>query len=559
MSNSNSRQQWYDRIRASSKDAVILAEMKRLGFWQDTDVPTLSETIIQRRSELQSELSRLYRQKNLYQHPEQALKAMRKQRMQKAREQRALTQRKQAELRLQRARNWYEQHQNGMVWLGEGVSAGLQDLSSDIERLQAHDLPVLHSPKMLAEAMGITLNELRFLAYQRKTSRINHYQRFQIVKKTGGLRDIAAPMPRLKRVQYWLLDNILHKLALHNAAHGFVPGRSIISNAQPHTAKALVINLDLENFFPSIRYARVKGLFKSLGYSESLATVLGLLCTEAAVDEIILDGETWFVMRGERHLPQGAPTSPMISNLLARSLDRRLQGIATKYGYAYTRYADDLSFSCEKPYTANVTRLLWAVRQTVQEEGFKLHPDKTRLMHQGRRQEVTGLVVNQHLSLERKTLRRFRALLQQIEHTGWQGKHWNGVTDPIRLQQFVWGYAHFVAMVLPDKGAQFKAQLNRIQHIHFGGVVNKKYQSAQNSKAQFRVLSAKAQAPLVSWKQAQARPLVLLETIQQPLAQTQHEPVEQAASGIIEQQSAVTEVKQAPLAGLVAWLRSLLR
>jgi retron-type reverse transcriptase len=554
------RQELYERIRSSSKDAVILAEMRRLGFWNG-DKPSEIPELIERSAELQQQLRKLYQQQAQVQDPQQALRLMRKERMAKAKAQRELTKRQHAETRHQRALAWYEQQQRGMVWLGQDVSAGLNHLSSETERLTARALPVLDTPLVLAEAMGITLNELRFLAYQRQSSKVHHYQYFQIAKKSGGMRDISAPMPRLKRAQYWILDNILQTQSLHPAAHGFVKNRSILTNAKPHVGQALVLNLDLKNFFPSISYPRVKGLFKSLGYSEALATVLALLCTQAEVDELQLDGVDWFVMRGQRHLPQGAPTSPAISNLLARSLDRRLQGIADKYGYSYTRYADDLSFSCAAENRAHLMRLLWAIKATVKDEGFTLHPDKTRIMPQGQQQEVTGLVVNDKLSIDRATLKRFRALLQQIERNGIQGKTWQGISKPRQLMRALQGYANFVAMVLPEKGSRFKAQLKAIQAQQLSELSHQKQRSGVG-KAEFRKRSAQGQAPLHPWREVQslAKPTLELTAVQQAeLKKAEKAALKQPTSTPKAHQVIPTPPTQTQTPSLWNWLKGLLR
>ena len=413
------RQQLYDKIRETSKDEYILSEMKRLGFWnKDDEKPSESEALIKRRGELHRELSELLSKQRLYSVPETALKALRKERMKASRQKREETKKKQAEERHQKALQWHEQQQTEISWLGEAVSCGLSEHECDAQQLVEKQLPIIEDHLALANAMGVNLNELRFLAYQRTTSKINHYQRFQIAKKAGGFRQISAPMPRLKRAQYWILDNLLCQFPLHDAAHGFVEGRSIITNAQPHIGKAVVINMDLQNFFPTISYRRIKGLFHKMGYSESIATILALLCSEPETQEVELDKERWFVQQGERKLPQGAPTSPAISNLICRSLDYRLQGLANKYGFTYTRYADDLTFSGDEKARGFITKLMWAVKSIVTEEGFILHPDKTRIMHKGHQQEVTGLVVNDKLSVDRKTLKRFRALLHQINTKG---------------------------------------------------------------------------------------------------------------------------------------------
>jgi retron-type reverse transcriptase len=307
--------------------------------------------------------------------------------------------------------------------------------------------------------MGVPVGQIRFLAFSRQVSRTTHYQRFYVPKKSGGERLISAPMPRLKAAQTWILTNILDLVPPHGAVHGFLPGRSIVTNATPHVGAAVVINLDLKDFFPSITYRRVKGVFRALGYSESVATILGLLCTEPQVDQVELDGETWYVATGERHLPQGSPASPAITNILCATLDRRLQGLAGKLGCSYTRYADDLTFSASGEGTKHINILKNAVKAIIESEDLALHPGKTRVMRQGSRKEVTGVVVNDKPGVDRKTLRRFRALLHQVERTGPQGKKWGHSPDLLSALE---GYANFVLMVDAEKGKKLKEQVKAI-------------------------------------------------------------------------------------------------
>jgi len=291
--------------------------------------------------------------------------------------------------------------------------------------------------------MDLSIGELRFLSYDREVSKVSHYRRFLIPKKAGGTRLISAPMPRLKAAQHWLLENILSKVAMHEAAHGFRPDHSILTNAAPHQQAKVVINLDLKDFFPNITLPRVIGLYKSLGYSPSIATIFGLLSTEPPVQDAKLDGETWHVATAVRHLPQGAPTSPTITNLLCRRLDCRLAGIAKKHNFAYTRYADDLTFSGNDREASR--KILWHVRKVIEEEGFIVHPEKVRTMGRGRRQEVTGLTVNDKPAVAREDIRAFRALLHRLETKGPEDCTWRGTTD--RILAKVDGYRSYLIMV----------------------------------------------------------------------------------------------------------------
>ncbi|MDT9339367.1 reverse transcriptase domain-containing protein [Trichodesmium erythraeum 21-75] len=143
-----------------------------------------------------------------------------------------------------------EKKENDIIYLGEGISGGLNNVEGNIFRLEIYNLPILNTAQDIANAMDITVGELRFLAFSRPTSTVSHYIRFKIPKKTGGERQISAPMPRLKNVQTWILDNILCNVPLHEAVHGFRAGHSILTNAEPHVAKDVIINFDLKNFFP---------------------------------------------------------------------------------------------------------------------------------------------------------------------------------------------------------------------------------------------------------------------------------------------------------------------
>lgn len=448
------------RIAASSKDAVVLKEMQRLGFWPDPAAPTVEAVLIQREAELMKALGDLQGELLRNRDPEAALKAMRTQRMAEAKARREATAQARELARYERALQWQERSRHTIGYLGAGVSAGLQprqEVQGSHEKLQRHGLPLLDSPQALADAMGVSVAELRFLSFHREVARTQHYRRFSLPKKTGGVRTISAPMPRLKRAQYWVLDNILAKVPCHDAAHGFLAGRSIVSNAAPHAGQGVVINLDLKDFFPSIAYPRIKGVFQALGYSEATATLLALLCSENVCDELQVDGERFFVGRKahERVLPQGAPTSPMLTNLLCRRLDRRLQGAARKLGFAYTRYADDLSFSASGDAAGLTGRLLRQVHFILKEEGFTPHPDKQRVMRAGERQEVTGIVVNQQPAVSRTQRRALRAALHRARTQGLAAATWQG--EPASKSVLV-GYAQFVQMVQARQGAALLAQ-----------------------------------------------------------------------------------------------------
>jgi hypothetical protein len=450
------RKELYERIAKGGKDEVILEEMVRLGFWPSlTQVLTDPPAEVQRRHELRQRLITLRDQAAKLRNLAALEKEMKAKRMAESRRRREETKQRRLGDRAAAKVATAEAKTRELRYLGAGVSAGLGKRESDAAALGALGLPVFHTAAELAAAMKLPLGQLRFLAFSREVSTTTHYRRFTIPKRTGGERLISAPRPKLKAAQHWILEHLLEKLQLADPAHGFRAGRSTVSNAVPHVGAAIVINIDLRDFFPTVTYRRVKGLFARLGYSEEVATVLALLCSEPEIAETELDGVVYYVQRGARRLPQGAPTSPAITNALCRRLDRRVAGWAAKRGLVYTRYADDLTVST-KDRAAPVGKLLAFLRKVVAEEGFHVHPEKVRVVRAGRRQEVTGVVVNQRPGVPRDELRRFRALLFQIEKDGPTGKKWGHGSDVLAAAL---GFASYVKMVDPAKGEALRAKV----------------------------------------------------------------------------------------------------
>lgn len=468
MSQNLSRQQIYDRIKASSKDSYILEEMKRLGFWQETSTPSLPEQLIQKEAVLQQELQDLLAKDRKYGNQEAMLREMRKKRMQEAKAKREVTRQKNEQKRQDKADHWKKLQQQQIIYLGENVSKGLHNTGCDPEKLLRFSLPVFENISDFSRQSGLSLPAIKYLAFHRRVSKKSHYHIFEIPKKSGGKRKISAPKSQLKSFQQWILDNILNKISVGEMVHGFTSKKSIVTNAEPHLDKDIIINIDLKDFFPSISYKRVKGLFSRLGYSEQLSTVFALVCTQAHTEEILLDGVKYFVHKGERFLPQGSPASPAISNIIAYKLDKRLQGLAQKLGFVYTRYADDLTFSTHDTNEQNINKLLYFVRQVINDENFTIHPDKLHIMRRKHQQKVTGIVVNEKLNVERQKLRKFRALLHNIEVNGWQNQTWG---KAFHLINAIEGYINFVNMVNPSKAMAFKEKLNTIIAKHGKPVV----------------------------------------------------------------------------------------
>lgn len=253
-------------------------------------------------------------------------------------------------------------------------------------------LPIIFDQKHLALLVGYIPDYLHRVSNSQK----HFYRFFKILKISGGYRKIEEPLPSLKEIQRWILDNILYQPQISKFAKAFIRGRSIRENARFHRKQEQVLTLDIKDFFSSIKASRVAAFFKRIGYNKAVSTMLTKLCTL------------------NNHLPQGAPTSPALSNLLSIRMDRRLSAYALKNGIRYTRYADDLTFSG----SFNPSSVIRLVRQVLFQDGLELNEDKTRLMLKHKRQEVTGIVVNKKMQAPRPLRRKLRQDIYYIDKYG---------------------------------------------------------------------------------------------------------------------------------------------
>jgi hypothetical protein len=356
---------------------------------------------------------------------------------------------------------WAAYKANHIVHLGEGVfwtdeqKPDKWDTPNSEERAAENELPVLDKPEQLAEALGVTIPQLKGMAYHRDAATSLHYVRFTIPKRDGTERPIWAPKKRLKAAQRWILHNIVERLPVHGAAQGFLVGRSILSNAQVHANAKIILKMDIKEFFPTVTVRRVKGVFRRAGYRDGTSTLLAQLCTEAPREIVTLEGKTYYVSLGPRCLPQGAPTSPAITNALCLRLDRRLAGLAAKYGWRYTRYADDMTFSlpAEHKGPPKLGAMMGCVKRIVESEGFAVNEEKTRVHRTGGRQSVTGLVVNGDgpPRAPRKLRRQLRSAIHKLK----TGKPLKEGESLARLT----GYAAYVYMTNPELGKKMLEDL----------------------------------------------------------------------------------------------------
>lgn len=332
--------------------------------------------------------------------------------------------------------------------------------------------PVLASPRDLADWLDMSLPHLDWFADERRqhgkaVDRVfRHYSYAWIPRKSGKPRLIESPRHRLKSLQRRILHDILDHLPAHDCAHGFVRGRSCRSGAEPHAGEAVVVSLDLKDFFLNTRPARVNGVFRSIGYPWPVARRLTGLCTTMTPDGVFddlpvsrrPDGVARQRFRGP-HLAQGAPTSPALANLCVWRLDCRLHGLARHMNVRYTRYADDLAFSGDEAFARRIKPFLASVETIVRDEGFMLNARKTRIMRRGDRQRVTGLVVNEHLNVPRPDFDALKATLHNCLRHGPDSQNRQGHAD---FRAHLDGRVAWVETVNPRRGLRLRRVFDAI-------------------------------------------------------------------------------------------------
>jgi RNA-directed DNA polymerase len=327
----------------------------------------------------------------------------------------------------------------------------------------------------LERAFGVTALELAWFADEHginaKTARspLHHYHHQWVPKARGGYRLLEAPKPRLRRIQRWLLDHVLAPIPPSPAAHGFVTGRSVRSFVAPHVGTRVVVRFDLQQFFTSITRARVAAMFRRVGYRAAVATTLSGLCTTATPHSVLAahprDGDlsqrffTNARLR-DRHLPQGAPTSPALSNLATFNLDRRLSALAAAHGATMTRYADDLAFSGDRSFERALRFFGPQVEAIARDEGFRINPRKTRVMPRARRQMLCGLVVNDRANLPRTQADALRATLFNAIRFG---PHSQNRDSHPAFRAHLEGRVAWAASINPARGRRLWALFDRIR------------------------------------------------------------------------------------------------
>lgn len=304
------------------------------------------------------------------------------------------------------------------------------------ERLLDNNLPVIFDREHLALLLGIDYN------YLNKVMLFNDrfYKLYKLRKKNGEYREISIPNVRLRYIQRWVLDNILYKISVLENVTGFVPKKSILDNAMQHVNKGLVMALDIKDFFPSVNFEKIFNIFYYYGYTKEVSYCLARICT--------LDNK----------LPQGAPTSPYLANIVCKRMDIRIKLLCEQIDADFTRYADDITISGKK----NIIEYLDLIKSIVVDEGFKINDAKTRAMYKNRQQRITGLIVNEKVNVPKEKIRYLRQQIFYIKKYGVTNHLEKNQYRHINIKEHLYGLAYFIRMVDEGKGKNFIKDLEQI-------------------------------------------------------------------------------------------------
>jgi retron-type reverse transcriptase len=307
------------------------------------------------------------------------------------------------------------------------TKSSLKSAIAYVTDLSSRGFPPIFDFEHLSSLTGINRIELAQIL---ETPEI-YYRSFSISKRSGGERLILAPFPVLLTIQKWIKKNIVDHIPLSDAAHGFVKRRSIITFAKEHTGQSSLLHLDIRNFFPSITSKTIYGIFRQIGYPPNISLYLSKLCSYNG------------------HLPQGAPTSPGLSNIVSIHFDRRLLKLAESNKITYSRYADNLVFS--GPYVA--FSLISTIEKILGAYGFSLNFEKTYLSTGKRKRIIVGISVSDlEIKLPRDTKRAIRQEVHYLIKNGFFAHTSKiGIRDPIYMER-LFGKLQFWRQLEPTNG-----------------------------------------------------------------------------------------------------------
>lgn len=300
-------------------------------------------------------------------------------------------------------------------------------------------LPIIYDNAHFSKLVGYKIEYIeRAIKYT-----THFYKHYYITKKNGGKRQISEPLPSLKEIQYWILKNILERLKINLFAKAYVKKRSLKYNAIFHKNKRVVLTIDIENFFGSIKKEKIYFWFTSLGYNDEVSETLSSICTLNGV------------------LPQGSPTSPYLSNLIFQKNDEYIANFCKPRKINYTRYSDDLTFSG----SFHIGGIINYVNAVLENDGFLINKDKLRTRARNQRQEVTGIVVNHKLNTPIETRKKFRQSVYYIRKYGFESHVNHLKISKSNYIQHLIGIGNFICYVDP-KNVSAKSDLEYLKSLY---------------------------------------------------------------------------------------------
>lgn len=321
----------------------------------------------------------------------------------------------------------------------------VEKLENYISHLEQRNIPVIFSGNHLALILGYGHEQLKALLDFRDT----FYRRIILKKKRDGYRHLLAPKSPLISMHYWIKENILDTISFPDYITAYQKNKSIINNAEIHSGSEIVIKFDIKNFYDQITLPKVYKVFRYLGYGKSISIDLAKLCT-------------FPTDKGENILPQGSPTSPSISNMVCIELDRRLYNYALKNEFKYSRYSDDITFSGPKDKKLKKNTISKIIRAC----GFEINEQKTKYIGKGNRQTVTGLNVNNGVTISKIRRKTIETHLHNCVRFGpYNHLAKIGMSHKTNYREWLLGNIYFIMSVHPDQGKKMKAKFDKINWI----------------------------------------------------------------------------------------------
>lgn len=302
---------------------------------------------------------------------------------------------------------------------------------------------IMYANKLLNKSLPVIFDTEHIVKIlQLHRIKLDYYSEFIIRGKKGKERLICAPSRSLKSRQRWILDNILYKINVSSCCEGFIKKHSTLTNAKKHVGYGQILNMDISDFFPSITEAQIENVFFKAGYTHEVSAVLAKICCH------------------EEKLPQGAPTSPYLANIVCLELDDELMQYSKNHGIMYSRYADDMTFSGNTDMEKHVTEL----EEIIRKNGFHVNERKTHIYKGNQRKLVTGLIVKDDgLSVPRNFKRKLKQEIYYCKKFGVAVHLENtNAEKKVNFKEYLYGKAYYVKMVEPLTGQNFLEELNSI-------------------------------------------------------------------------------------------------